>query len=309
MPQVNHRALVAEDNELVRNALVRVLVEAGLSCDSAADGDEAQRMLAKSHYDLLVTDLQMPKCHGHCLVLNVLSRKDPPAVIVVSGYLDPPVVRDLTVRGVKELFEKPFDFLQLARAARQLLGLPPTPKQTPSAQTNCGERSGPALEDPSHDSTSSRLVRIENGLRSVSCKLPTKLLSQLCGIPTCDLPPPPDSIRGFLSRLSVPSPFASSRRRSEPRLELTFGVVAIPLSEELECVDGPLTMYTRDISGSAIGLIATRPVDTERLAIGWTSHDANSLWTVVRVIRSRSYRDYHDVTGAFVTDRLTNPTT
>jgi len=306
MPQVNHRALVAEDNELVLAGLVRALAEAGLSCDSAADGDEAQRMLAKSRYDLLVTDLRMPKCHGHCLVLNVLSQKDPPAVIVVSGYLDPPVARDLTVRGVKELFEKPVDFFQVARTAQRLLGLPPTPKPLSSARTTCRERPRSASEEPSNRTTSSRLARIENSLRSVSNRLPSNLLSQLRGTPTCDLPSPPDRIGEFLSRFTVPSPFAFSNRRSEPRLELTFGVVAIALNEKLERVDGPLIMYTRDISASAVGLIATRPVETEHMAIGWTSHDADSLWTIVRVIRSRSYRTLHDVTGVFVKDLVTN---
>lgn len=81
------RVLCADDSKSAREALARVLRAAGYHVDTAVDGEAALAALRRARYDLLVTDLDMPRMGGHALLARV--RRDPTLaaipVIVVSS--------------------------------------------------------------------------------------------------------------------------------------------------------------------------------------------------------------------------------
>ena len=54
------RILVVEDESLVRELLVEVLTDAGFQVDEADNADEADRLLDRDGYKLLLTDIHMP---------------------------------------------------------------------------------------------------------------------------------------------------------------------------------------------------------------------------------------------------------
>lgn len=56
--------LIADDHPTNRLLLKRQLSTIGYSVDEACDGEEAENKLASKHYDLLITDLNMPKKDG-----------------------------------------------------------------------------------------------------------------------------------------------------------------------------------------------------------------------------------------------------
>jgi len=58
------RILVVDDDEAVRAALVKALQDAGCEVLQAADGEEALALIAKEKVDLVVSDLEMPRCDG-----------------------------------------------------------------------------------------------------------------------------------------------------------------------------------------------------------------------------------------------------
>jgi chemosensory pili system protein ChpA (sensor histidine kinase/response regulator) len=62
------RILVADDSKSVRESVVRMLSAAGYIVDAATDGVEAWDMLQDVDYDLLVTDLEMPRLGGFELI-------------------------------------------------------------------------------------------------------------------------------------------------------------------------------------------------------------------------------------------------
>lgn len=62
------RILLADDSRAVREALAHILRGAGYSVDTSADGWEAWERLQLRAYDLLVTDLEMPRLHGYELL-------------------------------------------------------------------------------------------------------------------------------------------------------------------------------------------------------------------------------------------------
>jgi CheY-like chemotaxis protein len=56
----NRRALVVEDEWLLRMELVDEMTAAGWTISEAATGEAALTLLEESHFDLLVTDIRLP---------------------------------------------------------------------------------------------------------------------------------------------------------------------------------------------------------------------------------------------------------
>lgn len=105
-----HRALVVDDEVLVRQLTVRALTAEGFRCQAAVDGVEALRMVDQNDYDLVVTDLRMPNGHGHGLAATLLAREHRPVIMVLTGFLEPRIARDLLARGVDDIVFKPADY-------------------------------------------------------------------------------------------------------------------------------------------------------------------------------------------------------
>jgi CheY-like chemotaxis protein len=79
------RVLVAEDNESTRYLISDMLSKAGYNVFPAVDGMVAIAELKKRHYDVVLTDYQMPRLNG--LELLALSQELMPEtpVILISG--------------------------------------------------------------------------------------------------------------------------------------------------------------------------------------------------------------------------------
>ncbi|MCP3100871.1 sigma-54 dependent transcriptional regulator [Myxococcus sp. K15C18031901] len=79
------RILVADDEEGVRSFIAEALEVEGHAVSTAADGDEAARVLARQGVDLLVTDLRMPGMDGLTLLRKVREEQPDVEVIVLTA--------------------------------------------------------------------------------------------------------------------------------------------------------------------------------------------------------------------------------
>ncbi|MBD3403768.1 response regulator [candidate division GN15 bacterium] len=78
--------LVVEDKDSMRTMLTQTLSEEGYRVDTAEDGRKALDLVANKSYDLVLTDLRMPKLDG-LQVLNGIKEIDADAaVIVMTAY-------------------------------------------------------------------------------------------------------------------------------------------------------------------------------------------------------------------------------
>ncbi len=116
-----YRALVVDDEPLVRRLLFATLEHAGFACDGAQDGIEAQQLLKATKYDLVVTDIRMPKKHGHSLALELLADPKRPVLIIHTGVDEPRLTADLMLRGVDDIVYKPTNYATLAAHAQVLV--------------------------------------------------------------------------------------------------------------------------------------------------------------------------------------------
>jgi two-component system chemotaxis response regulator CheY len=81
------RILVVDDDGDIRRVNTEVLVDSGYEVDAAADGALAWDILQFKHYDLLVTDYNMPKMSGVDLLLKLHAAGMDLPVILVSGTI------------------------------------------------------------------------------------------------------------------------------------------------------------------------------------------------------------------------------
>jgi len=118
-----HRILIVEDEDRLREMLHTCLRDSGYDVISASDGLEALDWLSRLRVDLIVTDLLMPSMGGDDLVKRVRGTKEWAAIpiLLVSGYGDLPPYTDLPVDATQL---KPFEISDLLDRVRRLIGPP-----------------------------------------------------------------------------------------------------------------------------------------------------------------------------------------
>lgn len=96
------RILFVDDDALTRSTVERLLVSAGYTVDTASDGAEAWKLLNDAVYNLLITDVRMPRMTGLELVTKVrMDGMRIPVILVSSSVssLYDPTIRWLDLSG------------------------------------------------------------------------------------------------------------------------------------------------------------------------------------------------------------------
>ncbi|MFF1876301.1 response regulator [Leifsonia sp. NPDC058230] len=92
------RVLVAEDQALIREGIVRLLERAGMEVDAVDDADALRERAIRDRPDVVVTDIQMPPGMGDDgleVALELRSSHPEIGVVVLSQYLDDRYALDL----------------------------------------------------------------------------------------------------------------------------------------------------------------------------------------------------------------------
>jgi DNA-binding NtrC family response regulator len=82
-----HRILVVDDEASIRLSVTCMLGRSGYHVDTAENGADAWEALQAKHYDLLITDNNMPKVSGVELLQRLHAHRKPLAVIMATGAL------------------------------------------------------------------------------------------------------------------------------------------------------------------------------------------------------------------------------
>ncbi|MEP7052203.1 MAG: response regulator [Pseudomonadota bacterium] len=117
------RVLVAEDSDVIREAIRRELAQAGFDVTTAADGEIALRISKEQHFDAVSSDVMMPNRDGYELVRALRSDpryRDTPIVLVTSKDARIDAVRGYDA-GADAYLTKPADADELIRTLDSLL--------------------------------------------------------------------------------------------------------------------------------------------------------------------------------------------
>ena len=107
--RIGLRALIAEDEAPIREALASLLSDEGYEVVTARDADEALGHLASADFDVVISDLVMPGGGGARVLAAVRQLPDRPAVMLVTGMLKADIAQQLSELGADAFLQKPFD--------------------------------------------------------------------------------------------------------------------------------------------------------------------------------------------------------
>lgn len=119
------KILIIEDEDIMRNLLSKKLKGAGYQISTAKDGQEGMDLLKKEKFDLVLSDIIMPKLGG----LEVMERmtRDPELknipIIVVSNSGQPVELDQARRFGAKDwLVKTEFDPQEVIVKIKKILG-------------------------------------------------------------------------------------------------------------------------------------------------------------------------------------------
>jgi len=113
------RVLVVDDDAVGRYTLRGVLEDEGLSVEEAPDGEAALARLAESEFDLVVSDLRMPKVDGLELLRRSQALVPPPHVIMLTAHGSERHAVEAMKLGAIDYFRKPFDVDEILAVVRR----------------------------------------------------------------------------------------------------------------------------------------------------------------------------------------------
>ena len=113
--------LIVDDDEAVRTTLYKVIRSNGLDAEMASGGEQALNLISKTHYDLILLDVNMPGMDGFTLVQKLRSRGIKTPIIIVSGRKeDFDTLYGLDI-GADDYITKPFNPVTLGAKVKALI--------------------------------------------------------------------------------------------------------------------------------------------------------------------------------------------
>jgi CheY-like chemotaxis protein len=118
--------LIVEDDVKMIDIIKRALEPLRCAVDTARNGDEALKRIGKNAYNLVITDLMMPRHTGFDLLDSLRNDGSKVPVLVCSAFVTPDALRGLGAGLKTEVVSKPFKPETILKSARRLLDLTAT---------------------------------------------------------------------------------------------------------------------------------------------------------------------------------------
>jgi len=116
------RVLVVDDDAGVRFTLREMLRSlSGVEVEQAEDGEAALEKLAARPFELVITDLRMPRMDGMELVRRVSAVPHAPRIIVITAHGSERFAVEAVKAGAYDYFRKPFDVDELLAVVTRAL--------------------------------------------------------------------------------------------------------------------------------------------------------------------------------------------
>jgi DNA-binding response OmpR family regulator len=120
MIQLSKKILVAEDDRGLSYSLDTWLTLEGFEVITVYNGDEALNAIKRNHYDLVITDIAMPRLNGVELISEIRKIKPDLPILVVSGKLTPELQFTLGSLKVQKILHKPIRPEQFRQTIQEL---------------------------------------------------------------------------------------------------------------------------------------------------------------------------------------------
>lgn len=115
------KILVVDDEQSMRDVLSIMLKRAGYGVTTASDGEEAVGHIHKEIFDLVITDLRMPKMGGLDVLKTVKASSPETVVLVITAFASAESAVDAMKHGAYDYLTKPFQVDEVQLIIRNAL--------------------------------------------------------------------------------------------------------------------------------------------------------------------------------------------
>lgn len=107
------RIMVIDNEDSICEIYKRVLVDEGFEVEVYNDGGSAVERASQADFDIVITDLKMPKYDGIYVIKKIREISPKTDIIVISGYATLDSVIQTIKMGAKDYLVKPFEIFEL----------------------------------------------------------------------------------------------------------------------------------------------------------------------------------------------------
>jgi DNA-binding response OmpR family regulator len=118
---LNEKILIVDDEENVCQSVQKILSRKGYSVDNAVSVEEAVKKINDTAFDLVITDLMMPKTNGLELLQIIRDNYPELAVVMITGYASIESAVKATKLGAAAYLPKPFTPVELTEMTEKAL--------------------------------------------------------------------------------------------------------------------------------------------------------------------------------------------
>ena len=115
------KVLVVDDEASIRSLIQRRLERIGYSCDTAPDGETALELVKGGRFDLIITDINMPRMNGVELLRAVREIDETVSVIMVTAIMDMDTAIKSLKDGAYDYITKPIEHEKLVLSVSKAL--------------------------------------------------------------------------------------------------------------------------------------------------------------------------------------------
>lgn len=115
------RVLIAEDDDSIRNFLIRALERAGHSVEAVGNGLDALPHVASREFDLLLSDIVMPEMDGLTLANRTARLSPQTRVVFITGFAAVALANgEAEAAGAERVLAKPFHLKDVVSAVNEI---------------------------------------------------------------------------------------------------------------------------------------------------------------------------------------------
>ncbi|MBL7921936.1 MAG: sigma-54-dependent Fis family transcriptional regulator [Bacteroidia bacterium] len=115
------KILVIDDEKAIRRSIKEILEFEKHIIEEAEDGQAALDMALKNNYDIILSDIKMPKLDGIELLQKLIENKVNSSIIMMSGHGTIETAVDAVKNGAYDYLAKPIDLNRLLVSVRNAL--------------------------------------------------------------------------------------------------------------------------------------------------------------------------------------------
>jgi DNA-binding NtrC family response regulator len=115
----NATVLVVDDEPGMRNFLLKTLAPRAAQVLGAASAEEAETLLQKHRFDLVILDITLPGKSGLTLLKEMRAQGEPCEVVLITAFADLDTAIEALRAGAGDFLLKPFRVAQVLGACRQ----------------------------------------------------------------------------------------------------------------------------------------------------------------------------------------------